>query len=789
MHRSLLIRAAIWTGAVALSGALVGVLFAAVINVPKVDALEEFHPPVITRLYDVTGKSFESYARERRVLFDVGEVPEIVRQAILAAEDSNFFSHGGVDILGVARAAVGNLTRDNPHGGSTLTMQLARNLFLSPEKRWKRKVEEAFLSVEIEKRYTKEQILTFYTNLINLGHRNYGFKSASRYYFDKEPEDLEAHEAAMLAGILQRPSDYSPYRNPEGTTQRRNYVLRRMREEGYIDRAAHDEAVAKPLGIVALRHDSAEAPYFAEDVRKYLDERYGSDALLESGLQVHTTLDPRIQRAVESATRLGLEERDRRRGWRGAPQNTADPDHYDNPTWERFRPGQARWIEGVVMAINRDTADVRIGDEFYTLNPAGYRWTRRSLSRVLQRGDIAWFSLNANESGAYELELRQQPDLEVSAVVIEVGTGAVRGMSGGWNFERNQFNRATQAQRQIGSTFKAFVYGAALESGYTLADTIFDGPVVFPDSSGAAGYSPRNFKREYFGILTLRNALEQSRNVSAVKLQDLIGVERVIEFAGRCGITSSLPPYPSLALGAADITNLELAGAYSTFANGGLYVHPYLIERVEEADGRVREVHRMEARQATTPEIAYLITHMLRGVVDRGTAKAVRDLPVDIAGKTGTTNLYGDAWFVGLTPQYAIAVWVGYDEVRSLGADGTGGAAALPIWRRIVEAGLEEGWIDGDRTFETPSRIRSAPIERHSGHLASTSADELLDEAFIDGTQPLQSYTAEWGRVLSLPWYLQEPHYLARPGERMPADVEDWSLVRERWEERTAVQN
>lgn len=768
-------------------GALAGVIFAAAINVPKVDTLEGYQPPVISRLYDTTSSSFESYARERRVLFEVGEVPDSIREAVLAAEDANFYGHGGVDITGVARALFVNLTQDrsSPQGGSTLTMQLARHLFLSPAQTWKRKIEEAFVSVEIEKQYTKEQILTFYCNLMNLGHRNYGMKTASRYYFDREPEDLEPHQAAMLAGILQRPSDYSPYDNPEDTLRRRDYVLRRMYEEGYLDRQVYDRARAEPLDVVPLRHDVAKAPYFAEEVRRDIEERFGEDALLEGGLQVYTTVDPRIQAAVEKAAREGLRQRDQARGWRGAHGHVDDLSTYTNPSWRRFRPDQQRWIEGLVVSLDGDAAQVRIADASYTLPPEGYRWTGRSLSRTLEVGDVAWFSLARDDDGGAVLELEQQPELQVAAIVLENGTGAVRGMVGGWDFGASQFNRATQAHRQVGSTFKAFVYGAALEAGLTPADTIFDAPVALPDATGEAGYSPRNYTREYYGIITLRSALENSRNVSAVKVQDLVGAERVIDFARRCGLSSPLPPYPSMALGASDLVPLELAAAYSSFANGGLHVEPYLIERVEDSDGRVRETHRMQAQGCTSPEVAYLLIHMLRGVVDRGTAISIRDLPLDIAGKTGTTNQYTDAWFAGLTANYTIVVWVGYDENRSLGRDGTGGAAALPIWRRIAEQGLEDGWLHEDDRFSAPAKIQTAPIELRSGYLATPAANVLIDEAFIDGTQPLTQYTSSWGRVLSLPWYQQEGFYLPKSGERMPGQVEDWSRIRERWAERS----
>ncbi len=770
---------------VILIGAIAGVGLAAVIHVPKVESVAEFEPGQITRLFDRDQAEFATFARERRVMIEEGELPPALEQAILAAEDANFKTHGGIDIQGVVRAVFKNfLEGRRAMGGSTITMQLARNLFLSPEKKWRRKIEEAFLAVELEKRYSKQQILTLYANLMFMGHGNYGMAAAARSYFDKEVHDLTVTEAATLAGIPQRPSAYSPYRRPDLVVDRRNYVLRRMQQEGFITAEEYETASQEPLEVVTSRAVEESAPYFAEEIRKYLEDRYGSRGLLEKGLQVDTTLDARIQARAQAALRAGLVRLDRMKGFRGPIEQleTEELDAVELPSWNRLdlRPGS--WNQGVVVGITRSTAEIKLGGETFELTPAGVEWTRKSSPRqLLKIGDVAWFSFHETEEGQSRLMLEQEPEVEGAVVVLESATGAVRAMVGGWDFARSKFNRVTQAKRQVGSAFKPFVFGAALEMGYTAADTLYDAPVAFPGIPGEPPYSPRNYYREYYGITTLRRAVEESFNVSMVKLMDMIGASQVIDFARRCGVESDLHPYPSLALGAVDLTPLEVAAAYAVFANQGLYVKPYLIESVTEPNGTVLEQHGLMAHKAMEPELAFVLSRVLEGVVDRGTAASANKLEAALAGKTGTTDDNSDAWFAGFTPKYSILVWVGHDVKKSIGRNMTGATAALPIWRELVAAGLEDGWINPAEEFIAPPGIDFQAIEARTGLLASAGADRVIREAFVAGTEPAQPFNPRWNRIMELPWFQQEAHYVPKAGERMPDGVADWDPILKRW--------
>lgn len=760
-----------------LVGVVGGVGVAAAIHMPRVETITEFTPTLITELYDRDGDVFATYARERRMMIEEGQIPEVVEQAVVAAEDGNFYRHGGIDAVGVVRAATANLRRgERFSGASTITMQLARMLYLSREKKWRRKIEEAFLAVELEKSLTKQQILTLYCNLVNLGHGRYGVEAASRYFFNKPASELELVEAATLAGIIQRPSDYSPYRRPDMVTTRRNYVLERMTAEGYITREELVAAKAEPLLVVRQGPREDFAPYFAEEVRQHLEAEFGATRMYEGGLQVATTLDRGAQRAAEKALRDGLLRLDHQRGFRGEilRLDGGDLESRTLPSWDDLEPAPGRWYQGIVLDTNRIRARVKIHDAIYELGPEGIRWTGRSQpSDLLQRGDVAWFRLEApagedgEAAGEPVLHLEQEPEVEGAVLVLESASGAVRAMVGGWDFDRSKFNRAVQAERQVGSAFKLFVYGAALEEGYTAADTIFDGPTAFPGAAAEDSYRPQNHGRRYYGILTLRRALEASINIPAVKVLDMVGVERVIDFARRCGVDTRLPPYPSLALGAAEMRPIELAAAYAAIANQGTWVEPYVVERVRDPAGRVLEEHFPETRTATSPEVAHVLTHMLEGVVDRGTARRLSDLPVAIAGKTGTTDDYSDAWFIGYTPRYTVLTWVGYDVKRSLGRGRDGASVAAPIWRDVVEAGLEQGWIEEGADFQPPAGVVFAGIDFRSGLLTPGG----FQESFVAGTQPAQPYSARWSLVMGLPWYQQQSFYLPKQGERMPSSA------------------
>ncbi|MEO1367907.1 MAG: PBP1A family penicillin-binding protein, partial [Acidobacteriota bacterium] len=596
-------------------------------------------------------------------------------------------------------------------GASTITMQLARELFsLTREQKWWRKVEEAFLSVELEKSYSKQQIITMYANLVNLGHGNYGIEAASRAYFNKSVDALTLPEAATLAGIPQRPSHFSVYRRPEAVVERRNWVLGRMAAEGMITEQQRDEAQAEPLLVTTRRQEKQLGPYFTEDVRRHLIETYGATELYDRGMQVQTTLDPAIQLGAEKALHEQILALDHAKGWRGVDKHLDDEDleSVKLPSWGEVEPEADQWFEGIVLESDAKTATVRYRDRTLTLERRGVEWTgKKRVDQLLKRGNVADFRMAqpaAKEDGTPDGEpyllLEQEPEIQGSVLVLEASTGAIRALVGGFSYESNEFNRITQAQRQVGSAFKPFVFGAALESGYTAADTLFDGPAIFRGATADDLYSPRNYKREYYGVITLRAAIEKSVNVFSVKLMDLVGVDRAIDFARRSGVTAELPPYPSLSLGAADLTPLELGAAYATIINQGIYVEPYMIDRISARDGRTVYEHQTRAHKAMEPQIAYVLTEMLHGVAQRGTAASrLARLPIETGGKTGTTNAFTDAWYVGFTPRYMILTWVGYDKKRSLGRGMTGARAALPIWAALVESGLEDGWLREGEEF------------------------------------------------------------------------------------------
>jgi penicillin-binding protein 1A len=778
-----------------LVGAVAGVAVAAAIHVPRVESLVGYTPSLVTQLFAADRSVFATFARERRVMLKEAEIPKVLQQAVLASEDSNFFQHGGVDAMGIARAAWTDLRAGKVvEGASTITMQLARSLYLTRARTWSRKIEEAFVAVELEKNLSKPQILTLYLNLVNLGHGNYGVEAASRYYFDKPAARLTLTEAATLAGIIPAPSRYSPYRNAEQVKRNRDRVLRRMLDERYITGRQYEQAIAQPLLVSSQQPEEIFAPYFAEDIRKYLESKYGATTLYEGGLQVQTTLDPRVQKATEKAVRQGLLRMDRRRGWRGpiATLESADIETQQLPTWSHGKPVAGRWYQGVVLESGPKTAQVKIGSEVYTLDAAGIAWTRRKQpDDLLKRGAVAWFTLQAPEekkgkkdeaeakdavkdqpAAPVELKLRleQEPRMEAAAVVLDNKTGAVLGMVGGWDFARNKFNRITQARRQVGSAFKPFVYGAALEAGWTPSDTLLDAPTYFLGGDGRMSYRPENYYRKHAGIVTLRRALEQSINVPAVKLWDLVGGRRVIDFAQRCGIRTPLPNYPSISLGAADLTPMELAAAYATIANQGVHVEPHLIKKITEPDGHVLEQHFPASYLSTSPGVAYVLTHMMEGVIDHGTAYDVHDLPIDIAGKTGTTDDFSDAWFAGYTPRFTILTWIGYDQKRSLGGGMSGAVAALPIWRTIAEDGLETGWMQKGETFQPPPGIIVKDIDYQSGLLAS--GGRSIKEAFVAGTEPARESSSQWSTINSLPWYQQKQFYIPKEGEKMPGKPE-----------------
>jgi len=727
-----------------LGGALIGVFLAFESDLPQVTSLEEFQPNIITRVFAADGSVLGEFAIEKRVVVEFRDIPPVLRNAIVAVEDADFWKHIGINPWRIPGAALANLRSGRRgQGFSTLTMQLTRLLFLTPEKTYERKIKEGILAFQIEKNFTKEEILTLYCNQIYFGHGNYGVEAASRFYFGKAVKDLSLPEAALIAGIGQSPARLSPIEHPENAVPRRNHVLDRMAEEKYVTREEADAAKVQPLGLHLRKEPPSIAPHFLEEVRKYLEREYGSQRIYQGGLQVYTTLDPAMQRAAVRALRDGLRTLDRRARGFVKPETSLiadgrlpDPLHLDEWDWP-FGSGDV--VRGVVIASDRAMAVVQIGDYRARLFPADVAWTRRTfVSDVLPRGVVAPFRIVSlsETDGRKEakVQLEQEPKVEGSFLAMDVKTGAVRAMAGGYDFEKSKFNRATQAMRQVGSAFKPIVYAAALETlGWTPSTILVDAPLSFPNPWNKTVWTPQNYDGAYLGPIPLRRAVEQSRNIPAVKTLQAVGVEKGIEYARKLGLAGELPPYLPIALGAGEATLTEMVAAYATFANQGLRMKPFFVERITDRDGNVVEQTTPRASDALRADTAFIMTSLLRGVAERGTAARARRLKRPIGGKTGTTNDFTDAWFIGFEPSLAAGVWVGFDEKKdSLGRGETGAEAALPIWMdfwAVATAGrpLEEYPIPGNVVF--------VPVDA-MGRPGEPGAPGVQMEAFVAGTEP-----------------------------------------------------
>jgi penicillin-binding protein 1A len=730
----------------------------------------------MTRVVDRDGSLVSTFAEQRRILIGLEDIPPTFRDALLASEDASFYRHTGIDVKGILRAAWRDLRSLRlAQGASTLTQQLARNLFLHPEKTFRRKLQEALLALEIERQYTKEEILRFYCNQVYMGHGRYGLEAASQFYFGTPARELTLAQAATLAGLLQRPEALSPRRHPDRALERRNWVLRRLVEVGFRTSEEADAAMVVPLETVRRTGHVDLAPYFVEEVRRWLQARYGSESLYTAGLTVRTTLDPRLQGIANRALDIGLRELDRRQGWRGVAERVPDgedPETWDHPDWSRDpQPGTVG--SGIVTRVSSERAEVRLGPYVGALSPQAIEWTGEPTPDALLRaGDVVQVRLvSAAEGGQAEIALEQEPLVEGAVVVLEPATGAVRALVGGHDFERSEYDRAIQASRQTGSAFKPFVYAAALDTGWTLADTLLDEPTVFLDPRNPQPYQPENYSNRYYGTITLRTALEKSANIATVKLLDRIGYEPVLRIARKLGITTPLQPFPSLALGSFETRLMELTAAYGAFANQGVLVSPHLVEAVFDRDGATTERVEPDVTDAVSPQTAYLMNELLAGVITDGTGRSARSLGLNLAGKTGTTDDYTDAWFIGYSPDLAVGVWVGFDEPRSLGRTETGARAALPIWRSFMEEALSER---APREFPMPPGISIVTIDRRTGLRADRRAycHPVLAEVFASGTEPTEvcSVYEHQRRRLPHPWQrypLSERHELLLPAQQI----------------------
>lgn len=674
-------------------GAACGLLFVYASDLPEIRALETYRPNVVTEIYADDGQMVGSFALQRRILMTYEQCPKVLYNSVTAIEDQHFEEHWGIDFPRIAGAAYHNLAKRRITGGaSTISMQLAGNLFLDRSDRsFRRKMQEMLLALQIERRYTKPQIFTMYANQVYLAHGNYGFAAAAEFYFGKQVNDLKLQEAALLAGMVNGPK-YSPLVNPEGALTRRNLVLHRMEDEGKITPTEEAAAKKTPLGLHIQYPRNDLAPYFFEEIRKYLEATYGTEAVHERGLRVYTTLNIGMQRAANQSVRDGLHSYDRRHGWRGDLPNILRDNlgtlaAYEDEDW-RHPIEKGSYVAGLVLSVEEKNATVKIGPYRAILSPSDFAWTgRKKTADLLKVGDIAQFSIQELPETTVRVQLEQQPAPQAAMIAIDNPTGEIKAMVGGYSFEDSKFNRATQAFRQVGSSFKVYVYADALEKGATPFDTILDAP--FTTVSGGQAYSPKNYDEKFEGTITLRRALAGSRNVPAVKLAERIGISSVVDVTRRFGITTPLPPYLPLALGAADMRLLEHVSAFTVFPNDGIRIDPHMIRRVTSYEGALLEEAHPEVHDVLSPDVARTMTAMLEEVIQFGTGIQARSLGRPAAGKTGTTQDYTDAWFIGFTPQVTSGVWVGFDDKQiSLGKKETGARAALPIWMEFMQGAL-----------------------------------------------------------------------------------------------------
>src|SRR5271155_2239305 len=647
-------------------GAACGLLFVYASDLPEIRALETYRPTVVTEVYADDGQLVGSFALQRRILMTYEQCPKVLYNAVNAIEDQHFEEHWGIDFPRIAGAASRKLLKGGKvQGASTITMQLAGNLFLDrSEISVRRKAQEILLALQIERRYTKPQIFTMYANQVYLAHGNYGFAAAAQFYFGKSVSDLKLQEAALLAGMTRGPI-FSPWADPARALARRNLVLHRMEEEGKITPAEEEAAKKTPLGLHLQYPRNDLAPYFFEEIRKYLESTYGTEAVHERGLRVYTTLNIKMQQAANQSLRDGLHAYDRRHGIE-----------------------KGSYVPGLLLAVDDRFATIKIGQYRAILSPPDFAWTgRKKPTDLLKVGDLAQFSIQELHEATARVQLEQQPAPQAAILAIDNSTGEIKAMVGGYSFEDSKFNRATQAYRQVGSSFKVYLYADAIEKGASPFDTIVDTP--FTTISGGQPYSPHNYDEKFEGTITLRRALAGSRNVPAVKLAEKVGINSVVDMTKRFGITTSLPPYLPLVLGAADMKLLEHVSAFTVFPNDGIRIDPHMIRRVTSYDGALLEEAHPEVHDVVSPDVARTMTAMLEEVIQFGTGIQAKALGRPAAGKPGTTQDYTDAWFVGFTPQITAGVWVGFDDKQiSLGKKETGARAALPIWLEFMQGAL-----------------------------------------------------------------------------------------------------
>jgi len=774
-RRQLIFYLSLGGGALFLVTLLVLGVYVAIVawDLPSVGQLNDYHPPITTRVYASNGTVLGEYARERRIFVPIAFIPKLVVEAFTSAEDKNFFTHPGIDPGGIIRAAIKDVFNVLEHrrleGASTITQQVAKNFLLNSQVKFSRKIREAILAVRIDATYPKDKILELYLNEIFLGQNSYGVESAALNYFGKSLDQLDIAETAFLATLPKAPGNYDPRFHPQAAIDRRNWVIDQMADNGYITYAQAKQAKAEPLNAQSrpLGSQAEDADYFVEEVRRILYAKYGEHELYEDGLQVRSTLDTRLQNYAVNALRTGLVRYDRRHGWRGSVSNI---DIHGN--WKSAlasagnQSGIETWRDAVVLAYGPDkSVEIGLDDgKTGTIPFTELLWARKELKNadvggqptrpqdVLKIGDVVY--VEPLDGKPDQFGLRQVPEVNGAIVVMDPHTGRVLAMSGGFSYASSQFDRAMQAQRQPGSSFKPFVYAAALDDGYTPASRLLDAPVSLPQGPGLPMWTPKNFENKYLGLITLRKGIELSRNLLTIRLASDIGMDKVVPLAERFGLYDHLTPYLSNAIGASETTLMKMTTGYSEFVNGGKRIEATLIDRVQDRNGK--NIYRHDLRpcpdcndprwtnqseplipdtrkQILDPQTAYQIVSMLEGVVQRGTGVSVKAVGKPLAGKTGTSNDSKDTWFIGFSPDLTCGVFVGFDNPRTLGRREQGATAAAPIFRDFMKGALEGV---PPTPFRIPPGIDLVTVNHDTGQLADPGSPGAIVEAFKAGTEP-----------------------------------------------------
>lgn len=755
-------------------GLATGGYFALVKGVPQIEEIKNYRPAEGTKVYADDDTLIGEFKVEKGRYVPLDNIPEHLIKAVIAVEDSRFWLHEGVDYIAVLRAIYKDIrARRIKEGGSTITQQLAKVVFLSPEKTVIRKLKEAVLAFRLEKNLTKEEILEFYLNRIYFGHGAYGIEMAARAYFGKSVSDINLAEAALLSGLIKAPNRYSPYNNLDRAKNRQYIVLKRMETEGFISKEQVEETYKQPLYLSSLRYDQDTPNYFLEYIRKYLEDKYGVESVYKGQLKVYTTLNREMQKAAVKSLQEGLRKLDKRQGFRGPLRHEkidVEKELKERETFKKVIMKKGDRLTATVLGVSVSKATVKTRGVIGRLYLSDARWAKKivdsdgnvikklkkfRLTDILKTGDIIRVRVKDVKGKEPVFVLEQEPLVQGAVIAIEPATGYIRALVGGYNFNKSEFNRAVYARRQAGSAFKPIIYAAAINYGFTPVSIIIDEPVSYP-SEIFGNWKPVNYEKRHYGPTRLREALVHSRNVVTIKLLEEIGVESAIKFARTLGIKGPFPHNLTLALGSLSVSPLELTSAFCVFAQEGVRMDPIAVKYVTDSKGNILENNEPIGVEVISPQTAYLVTSMLEDVVQHGTGWRAKALKRPVAGKTGTTNDYKDAWFLGYTPELAAGVWVGFDDQRQLGDQETGSRAAAPIWVSFMKEALiaispfssEEGEKEDIRPFHVPDGIVTAVIDPLTGLLATDKSEKMV-EVFKEGTVPTESSTEFYRELIN----------------------------------------